>query len=393
MNNSDIKQNRIKILHIIATNFIGGPEKQILNHLRYYNREKFEIHVGSYIEHNRPNEFLNEMARLDIPYLKINQRFLFDFSIIRQIKDYIRKNGIDIVITHGYKSNILGSLAKATVKVPQAMYVRGWTSENLKIKIYNVIEKLFLRRAGLIITVAKRKADELEASGIPAHKIRYISNSVEIPSPDEKKAGNLHRDFDLPPEKPAIIAAGRLSPEKGHDVLLKALYIAKNRGFDFYCVIFGDGPRLEQLKKASDDLQIQDRVKFAGFAEDWKKYLGEDVLLVNPSRSEVMPNVVLEGLAYGSPVIATDVGGVGELIIDNYSGYLVLRNDPAAIAEKIMYHLGHKQQAQQLIDSGLRHVKENFSFEHQAHALEAVYQELYGFRTEQASLNVNRANN
>jgi len=302
-----VNNSKIRVLHLMATNFVGGPEKQLLRHIECYDRARFEIILGSYLERGQSNPLLDVVTETDQPTLAINHRYLLDHTIIRTVRNFITSKHIDVIVSHGYKSNIVSYLAVRGLSIGHGMYVRGWTAENLKVKFYNRLERPFLKRADLIVTVARRKMGELQTIGLPADRLRYIANAVEMSDAVNRPRESLRGKYKLSNDSFLLIAAGRLSPEKGHRQLIRSISLVQAMGVKCACVIFGDGPLNHGLKKLTAELGIKDSVIFAGFDSDWKVYLSQADLLINPSLSEVMPNVVMEAMAYECPVMATDV--------------------------------------------------------------------------------------
>lgn len=377
MSDKTAGNTKIKVLHLIATNFVGGPEKQLLRHMECYDRSRYEIVLGSYQEQGRPNPLLEAAAAAGHATLTINHRYLMDFSIIKTVREFIGGGDIDVVVSHGYKSNIVSHLAGRGILLGHGMYVRGWTAENLKVRCYNRLERPFLRRADLVVTVARRKLDELETMGLPTSRLRYVANAVEIPGAVERPRVSLRDRYRLSDDVFLLVAAGRLSPEKGHRQLIQSLHLLKERRIRCTCVIFGDGPLDNTLRKMAGELGIEDTVRFAGFDPEWKSCLPQADLLINPSLSEVMPNVVMEAMAYGCPVMATDVGGVAELIVDNETGLLIPTGNPGVMADRIAECTENRDAMRQMALRAQAHMKDNFSFPKQAEKLQALYEELH----------------
>jgi glycosyltransferase involved in cell wall biosynthesis len=366
----------IRVLHLIASNFVGGPEKQILTHLRYVERSRYRLLVGSFIEAGKPNALLEAAHAQEVPVLPLRQRFLLDLSVVRQLRRRLIADSIDVLVTHGYKANIVGHWARAGLALAQGMYVRGWTAENLKVKLYNRLERPYLRKASRVVTVAAGKRAELERLGVRRDQIRVVVNAVE-PLELEKPILSLRERFAIAPDRLLLLAAGRLSPEKGHRDLLQALVLLKRDGPSIACVLFGDGPLAEHLARARVSLGLERELLLAGFDTDWKNHLPEADALVNPSLSEVMPNVVLESMAQGCPVIATDVGGVSELIEDGVTGLLVPSADPQSLAAAIRSLRSDRDRALTRANNARRRVRARYSFAQQALHLEELYDELY----------------
>lgn len=371
----------LNILHLIATNFVGGPEKQIIKHLEYVDSARYNLAVASYIEKNQPNEFIETLRKNRRTVFEINHSFLLDLSIIDELKKILTQNKIDILITHGYKSNIIGYYASRSLGLPQAMYVRGWTMENIKIKIYNMLEKRYLKKADLMVTVAENKRKELLGADFNPDKLRCITNAVELDESKTELTENIREKYSVPQDTPLILAAGRLSPEKGHKDMILALKKIADDQIDFKAVIFGEGQLTEQLSELIKKMHLTDKIILAGFSRNWKQYLPQADLLINPSLSEVMPNVVLEAMASRCPVLATEVGGVNELITDGKSGFLAQPNNPDSIYNGIKTWLSQKENIPALIEAGYNHIRDNFSFSSQAEKLSALYDELYAIKT------------
>lgn len=146
---------------------------------------------------------------------------------------------------------------------------------------------------------------------------------------------------------------------------------------DFAAIIFGEGQLMEQLKEMILNLKLSDKIILAGFSRSWKQYLKQADLLINPSLSEVMPNVVLESMAARCPVVATEVGGVNELISDKKTGFLAQPNDPESLYNAIKTYLSQKENISEVIERGYDHIKNNYSFTAQADKLARLYEELY----------------
>ncbi len=176
---------------------MGGPEKQILSHLEYVDRDAFSIHFESFIEGRQPNEILNAASGIGTPTLVLPQDHFLDFSPINNLRVYILAKKIHGLVTQGYKSNIFGNLALTGLPMGHAMNVWGWTSADKKVIAYNLLDKKFLKRGDLVVTVARRKLAELEALGIRPEKLRYIFNGIHL-LPLETPSQSLREAFGIP---------------------------------------------------------------------------------------------------------------------------------------------------------------------------------------------------
>jgi glycosyltransferase involved in cell wall biosynthesis len=180
----------------------------------------------------------------------------------------------------------------------------------------------------------------------------------------------------VPKESSIVATAGRLSPEKGTAYFLEAIPRVAKSFPKVLFVIFGDGPLKAQLEERSEKLGLAMPVCFPGFVPDFAELLPGVDLMVNPSLSEVMPNVVLEAMAAGVPVVATEVGNVAEIAGPDEAVALVPSGDPPAIARVVSDLLRDPDRARELGGAGQRRVREAFSPASQKAQFRALYQEM-----------------
>jgi glycosyltransferase involved in cell wall biosynthesis len=186
------------------------------------------------------------------------------------------------------------------------------------------LKHLTSRRLDAHIAVGHRSARELEGLiGLPTGTIQVIHNGVQGGEPTPRRP--------VPTGRSVIGALGRLTPQKGFDVLLHALVDLP----EVHAVILGEGPDRRRLEQIRDELGLGDRVQLPGSTEDPSEVLNSIDALVLSSRFEALPLVVLEAMHAGLPVVATDVGSVAEAVIDGVTGLLVPPDDPRALAGAI----------------------------------------------------------
>ena len=330
---------KISILHLIASNFVGGPEKQILNHASGIDSSKFEIHIGSFSEGRPLNPILQEAGRRNLPVFQIKSPNSFSPAQIFQLKSFLQRQQIRILCTHGYKANFVGFWAALFTKIPQMAFVRGWTGEDWKVRIYDGLDKFIVRFADLIICVSQAKKEELRNLRVSEHKIAVVYNAFDLKNLKLTPGLDIKQIFQIPKAGIIIAGFGRLSPEKGQIDLVRAAKKVLERSENIYFLLFGDGKQQVPLQDMITRLNIDKNVILAGFVNNPLDYMNQVDLIVNPSLTEGLPNVILEALALRKPVVATAVGGVPEIIQDGVSGHLVRPGNPHDLAEKILFVL------------------------------------------------------
>jgi glycosyltransferase involved in cell wall biosynthesis len=299
---------------------------------------------------------------------------------ILQLRRFLFEFGVRILVTHGYKSILVGYVACRGTGVVQIPFVRGYTHEDRGVRLYEAIDRRLLRRFPRIVCVSEATREALAGHGVDATRIDVVHNAVDC----ELAAGvvpvDLQTEFGLPREARVLVAAGRLSPEKGHRDLLEAMQLLLDLRPPPYLVVVGDGIEAAALRRQAASSGLQDRVVFAGFRRDVLGLLAGADVVVNPSLTEGLPNVILEAFSVKTPVVATDVGGVKELVIPGETGWLTPAADPAALARAIREALQDGRRACALGTNGWRHVSTHFSFSGHAERLTGIYCELLAER-------------
>jgi glycosyltransferase involved in cell wall biosynthesis len=304
-----------RILHIRASNFLGSPERLILGQVRL--GKTFHHIPISYIKKGLPSEFNTALASQKLEHYLISEAFAGDFSPVLAIARLVRRLRPKLVVTHDYKSNLWTRISGTFVDCRHAIYFHGHTAECSRVLFYNAIDRRVMKQVHSIVTVADSLKAYLTKFGVPSDRIQVVSNAV----PDS--AFEAVEPLVLPTiaEKPFIGAVGRLSYEKGFDLLIKAFADQKPSE---PLVIFGDGPERQRLQSQVADLGLTGKVHFAGHIPDLRPAYAAMKFLVIPSRSEGFPLALLEAWAQGTPVVSTPVGALKNVVRDGYNGLLAL---------------------------------------------------------------------
>lgn len=338
-----------RVLIIIATDPIGGPGKGLLQFLKYAPRDEFYYILCNFRFKKRPlGEFCQEAMRIGTNLKLLNQRAIIDPTLVFQVSKIIKENGINILQTHGYKGNIIGYLVSRLHPVPWVAFAHGYTSDNAKIRLYNRLDKMVLRKADRVVVVSNALKAFLENSRVPAEKISVIHNAIdENGFSPEATPDQIRERHNLKKDQKIIGVVGRLNPEKGQMIFLRGFQEVVRAFPDTRALIIGDGQDMDILKEYCKHHQLESNVIFTGYQPDIGGYYRVLDLLVLPSLSEGLPNAILEAMSFGIPVIGTSVGGVPE-VIDGKNGILVPANDHKALAEKMIELLAFEEKRKNL---------------------------------------------
>jgi glycosyltransferase involved in cell wall biosynthesis len=356
-----------KIFHIREANIFGSPERLIIGQIT--NSKRFSGIPVSYRKAGEENAFVAELKKHKIPYFELTEHFTGDISTVFRLSSMIRQFHPSMIITHEYKSNLYGYLASKITRIPHLIHFHGATSEDLKVKFYNAIDRWVLRRVQGVITVSSATKTRLIEAGVQENKIHVIFNAVANeafePVPFQNKW------FDLP--SPLFVCAGRFSYEKGVDILIEAVCLLRDSGTSINVLIYGDGPEKQNIQNLITRYNLSNLIKLAGFEKDLRGVFGAAYSLIIPSRSEGFPLVLLETWAQGTPVVTTPVGGLPEIVSDNKNGVISERVDPESLASALKRALTIPDFKIRCGQAGKKEALEKYTFAKQAEHLETIY--------------------
>jgi glycosyltransferase involved in cell wall biosynthesis len=219
--------------------------------------------------------------------------------------------------------------------------------------------------------------DTRDEEGVPADKVIVIYNALPDSAFDTPEAFDTAEAEAAPavddPARPVVLCVANLWPYKGHRFLLEAAALLRTRGLDVTLALAGDGVERPALEKLAADRGLN--VRFLGTRTDVPRLLARVDAVVLPSLSEGLPNAVMEAMAAGCPIVATDVGGTGELLHDR--GILVPPSDAAAIADGLQLLLTDREQAARLAAEARAWARENAGLDAMIDRHVAVYTELW----------------
>ena len=296
---------------------------------------------------------------------------------VKQLRSYIKVNNIDIVHTHNYKSDVIGLLASQFTKTRWIATNHVWHGSDVKLKVYEALDSLLLRFADRIIAVSDEIREDLLSKRIKAHRIERIFNGIDVSSVMPIALGkDLRAEFGINNGDIVVTSVGRLSPEKGHTVLLEAAQelIKKHNNLKF--LIVGDGPLRESLQFDVRSRQFEKHVKFLGIREDVSEILSISDIYVNSSYIEGLPLTILEAMRSRLPIVATKSGGTPQVISEGKTGILVNSGNSEELKNAIEMLLSDAKKRQKLGNEAYKDLCEKFSIERMGKSYSKVYDEV-----------------
>ena len=368
----------VQVLYLRDTYAVCGPGKTILNTWRTISKERFSLVVCA-PEASRPgrNTFLERAEALGARVLALPMAPYFDLVAVCRLALFIRRKRIEILQTHDPQTRRLGIPAAVLGGAIHVTSLHGWIPNTAKQKASVLLDRLLIRFAKGIIVMSDAMREQVRALGVPARKITVLHNSIVLDDYPRRSAPSpLRQELRIPAAARIVAIIGRISPEKGHVQFLEMARRVHALRSETRFLVVGDGPGLPALRSQIEAAQLEDSVLLTGYRSDVQEiYEALDVLVI-PSSTEGLPNVLLEAFAFAKPVVASPVGGIPEVLTEGENGYLVDPNDIATFAQRVLSLLDDPELAQRMGLRGRNVVETRFNFRERTRRLERFYERI-----------------
>jgi L-malate glycosyltransferase len=369
------------VLHLLNSFDPGGTERQAVQLTRLLHESgRYRPRVACL---DAAGTLRAEVERLpigDIPEFALTS--FYDRNAARQLRRlvrYLREHDIAVMHTHEFYPNILGMAAASLARVPARVASRRHTT-GFRTPAQNFVERCSFRLADAVLVNAHAVRDFLVRGGVPSRKIVTVHNGVDMRRIEPSAA--LTRDaalavMKLPGDRRFVTIVANVEHRvKDHSMFLRAARRVRHVVPAVAFVIAGEGRLLESLREHAAALGLASDVFFTGRCEHVAELLAVSEVCVLSSKAEGSSNAILEYMAAGRPVVATDVGGAREAVVEGETGFLVPAGDDEQMAERVSLLLREPARAMAMGARGARIVREKFSCSAQLNAVESLYAEL-----------------
>ena len=369
----------MKCLHVITGLTYGGGETQLVRITTQLKLRGWDVRVVSITP---PKAYVDELESAGIPVTTLNITRKIPSTKLLRLAQLIRNWQPDVVHSHMVHANILTRLTRLVAKIP----VLICTAQNIIEKGQRgslKLRELFYRITDPLcdITTQVSKAGlkrYIEIKAVPPHKMRYIPNAVDTTKfyPDKTYRSNLRKELEL--DNYFIwLSVGRLVEAKDYPSLFHAFQKVLRKNRNTRLIIVGDGPLYSTLRNLAIKLEIDQYVLFMGIRDDVPRLMNAADAFVMSSEWEGMPLVLQEAASCALPIVATDVGGNSEVVIDQETGFLVPPKNPEALAQAMLKLMNLP--LQQRIAMGIKgrnYMKNVYSLDQIVNQWESLYFEL-----------------
>ena len=380
--------SKLRILAVVEATTVNAVARNMFEFHRAANElarqsagfPVIELSLVTFDRGNNSAEFVSAARALGLDVDVIPERGRFDRSVIAALRNIASQRSPDVIVTHQIKSHFLMNVSRLWKKYPWVAFNHGYTTTDRKTLLYNRLDRWSLPKADRVVTVCQAFKQKLMKMGVPRERIHVQHNSIRPePSVSAREMHALRRKLGIFEGERMILAVGRLSKEKAQIDLLQAFKNLRDTHPEINArlVIVGEGPERVRLEAAATSLGLSDRVIFTGQVNNnVPVYFAAADVLANPSHSEGSPYVLLEAMAANLPIVATDVGGVPEMVENNQTALLVPANDSRALAGAIARVLSDGQVSRGLSANASALVTTRFSPEAYARSLVEIYSEV-----------------
>ena len=373
-------------LQLIGSFHQGGSERQAVQLTRLLiEGGRCNVFVATL---DRSGILLDDLHRLgidDVPEFRLNS--FYETRTARQVRrfaQYLRKHEIDIIHTHDFYTNVFGMAAATVARVPVRIASRRESS--VRPSSQRLVERTAYRAAHAVVANCEEIRQQLIKEGVPAPKVRTIYNGIDPTRVQTKRdRDEILTGLDLPTDARFVTITANMrahvwNPEpacyKDHATFLRAAQRVHEKFPEAAFIIAGEGELKKATEELASELGIAARTFFIGRCADVGALLSISEVCVLSSRAEGFSNSILEYMAAGRPVVATDVGGAKEAIVQGQTGWLVPAGDFMTMAEHIIALLSEPETAIRMGQRGKQVVNEKFSCQRQLQNVESLYTEL-----------------
>jgi glycosyltransferase involved in cell wall biosynthesis len=369
---------KIRIFFLIHQFAQGGAEQQLFELVKGINKHKFDVTVGCLVPGGEKSVEFQSLPGVRV--LCFDQKHKFNLFVIVKILAFLIRRPVDIIHTYLAPATSFGTLVGLITRTPVLiMAERGAQMPLSRIgsKIYFLLENFLARYIDIIIANSVAGKNWRIELGVHKEKIAVVQNGI---NPDRMRKESIHNRQTLGIDNRCVVigSVARLDPMKDHYTLLKAVKLVTKEYPQMKCLLLGDGPLRKQLEQEVNELRLNNNVIFLGNQNHVADFIEIfDIAVLSSKYTEGSSNFILEAMYCRKPVVATDVGGTGALVIDGVTGFLVPKEDPQALSSAIVRLVSSRALRENLGRSGYQRVKQEFMVDQMIKRTEVIYQELF----------------
>ena len=361
---------RPRVLQLLATGGNGGAQESYTGLLLGLDRSRYEVRALSL----SAGSAVQRLRALGVPVEVLDATD--DEVAVRELMAWLRREEIDLVHAHMFRAEVIGT--RAAVAAGTAVIVA--TVHSSRVRSDDDIRLLASLTPSMdrLIVPSEAIATKVRAEGRDGARFAVVPNGIDLSRfTGPVRPCALRSEYGIPSSAPLLGVVARLEPEKGQRHLIDAMPTILRAVPETWLAVVGEGSKADALQAQAAALgpEVAARVVFTGRRDDVSALTADLTLAILPSLREAQGISLIEAMARAVPVVASDVGGIPEVVTDGVDGRLVPPGDPAALADAIVELLRDPALRHRLGEAGRRTVADRFSIDAQVRAIQAVYDE------------------
>jgi len=358
----------VKVLFLITELDIGGAEKALYEIVRGIDRKRFCVEVASLYGKGTVAEWLKKE---EIPVHHLNMKGKWDAGVLFRLSSLLKNQNFDILYAFLFHAGLIGRFAALLAGTPAVISAVRVAEKRRPSHL--ILERLTRGLVTMYVAVSEDvRRFVIRECRLRPEKVVTIPNGVDFWKFEGQERKSARERLGLSPDSFVALFIGRLDEQKGPEYLIRAWAQALPNLAKAILLVAGEGPQREKLETLAHNLGISHSLRLVGFCDNVPLLFAASDIFILPSLWEGMPNVVLEAMAAGVPVIATSVEGSRELLLDGKAGVLVPPRDADSLAKAIVGIYNQPEKVRVLVRRAKKRVRENFTVERMVGANEAL---------------------
>ena len=369
---------KLNVLQFICPAGFYGAEMWVLALAKSLDPERVTCQLAITRESEDQNiEVFKRFRELGLSAHQVRMSGRFDLRAVFKLARLLKQEKIDIIHTHGYKSDILGVLAARLAKVKIVATPHGFENANdLKLKLFISLGCMALRYCDRVVPLSEDLMEDMKRIKVNRDRARLIINGVDLDETQSALTESTPPLFDTPEEK-KIGYIGQIAHRKNVGDMIRAFDLLYRDHPGIRLVLVGDGPMRDELENMARSLPSSSAIEFLGYRKDRLRVVKELDLFCMTSSLEGIPRCMMEVMSMGVAVAAFRIPGVDKLIIHEKTGLMADFGNVEELKECLERLLFDEKFSQEIAQNGRKHVLENFSAKRMAEEYTKLFQEIY----------------
>ncbi len=367
---------KLNVLQFICSSGFYGAERWVLALAKHLNPQEVNCHLAVTIESgNDELKIINEFNKLDGSVFQLPMGNRFDLKVVDKLVEVIKSNNIDIIHTHGYKSDILGLLAAKKAGIKIVITPHGFSNGiDYKLRLFIWLGCQSFRFADIVAPLSKALCNDVRRFGVKEERLVYVQNGVDLSEVEEQKI--KENPFKAVGDNKRIGFVGQMISRKNIKDILDIFESLADKYPNITLSLLGDGESRPELEEYTKSLAHKDRIEFLGFRDDRLELLQSFDLFVMTSSLEGIPRCLMEATAMGIPVAAYNIAGIDQLIEHEKTGLLAPYGEKELLLNYWEELLFNQEKADKLSHAACEFVNANYSGKRMASEYTDLFQDL-----------------